>query len=77
MHDFTGGTSGGNWTVNVSSSSVDIDLPSEVADVGICFNPEESVVPLTVGPKQRPPDEVCCYSNLYSVHVQCITVQLI
>ncbi len=58
MHDFTGGTSGGNWSVASGDNPVMIDLPTEVADVGVSFSAEDSIVPLIVGPKQRPPDEV-------------------
>ncbi len=37
---------------------VRIDLPAEVEDVGVSFSTEDSIVPLTVGLKQRPPEEV-------------------
>ena len=37
-----------------------IDMPKEgeFVEVGVSFTQENSVVPLTVGPKQRPPGEV-------------------
>ena len=62
VHDFNGGAASGNWSIQNGGDPVMIDQPTEgeVADIGISFSRDNSVVPCTVGPKARPPEEVSC-----------------
>ncbi len=79
VHDFTGGTGGGNWSITSGDDPVRIDLPAEVEDVGVSFSTEDSIVPLTVGLKQRPPEEVrfdVAIKLHYALLLQCVTQRL-
>ena len=55
IHDFDRSSVGNNWSLMHEENPVIIELPTEgdIADVGISFSRETSVVPLTVGAKQR------------------------
>lgn len=59
IHDFDRGAGGENWSL--TDAPVIIDLPGEreFADVGVTFSRETSLVPLTLGTKQKPEGEVC------------------
>ena len=59
VHDFDQGAAERNWSL-LSEESVGTGflLEGEFADVGLSFAADSSVVPVTVGPKQKPPGEV-------------------
>ena len=60
VHDFDRSTGDGNWSIEQGETPLLIDMPKEgeFVEVGVSFTQENSVVPLTVGPKQHPPGEV-------------------
>ena len=60
MHDFDRDTGEENWSLMHGENPVVIGVPSEgeFADVGISFSREDSLVPLTVGIKQKQEGEV-------------------
>ena len=59
VHDFDQGAAESNWSL-LSEERVGTGflLEGEFADVGLSFAADSSVVPVTVGPKQKPPGEV-------------------
>ena len=59
VHDFDQGAAESNWSL-LSEERVGTGflLEGEFADVGLSFTADSSVVPVTVGPKQKPPGEV-------------------
>ena len=60
IHDFDGGVGGENWSLLNEDNPVVITLPTEgeFAEVGIIFSHETSLVPYTLGVKQKPEGEV-------------------
>ena len=68
VHDFDQGTGEENWSLLYGDNPDMIAFPTEgaFADIGVSFSRETSLVPLTVGMKQRQEGEVsfdhrvCC-----------------
>ena len=81
VHDFDRGAGEENWSLMHDDNPVMIAFPTEgeFAEVGVTFAHENSVVPLTVGLKQKPEGEVsllstCPYTTMYIVYVNIVTV---
>ena len=60
VHDFDRGAGEENWSLLYGDNPVIITLPTdgEFAEVGVSFSHETSLVPLTVGIKQKQEGEV-------------------
>ena len=69
VHDFDQGTAESNWSL-LSEERVGTGflLEGEFADVGLSFAADSSVVPVTVGPKQKPSGEVPIVSLSFSYY---------
>ena len=60
IHDFDRGAGEDNWSLMHGDNPVIISLPDEgeFNEVGVTFSRESSIIPLTLGIKQKPEGEV-------------------
>ena len=58
IHDFDRGAGEENWSLVHDPVKITLPTEGEFAEVGVTFSHESSVVPLTLGTKQKPEGEV-------------------
>ena len=67
VHDFDRGVEGDNWSLAHSHSEPPpFAIPSsgEFAEIGVSFSHEDSVIPLTLGLKDKPAEQEVCGGSL-------------
>jgi len=64
VHDFDQDVDDSNWSLcSEETICTGFVLEQEFAEIGISFAMDCSAVPLTVGPRQKPPGEVRYYTR--------------